>query len=611
MIKNIIKQHFIYYILSALTMALQFYTYLWRSPQNANMDFFGNIFFFAGNISHSLILALVPYLVVMIVTAIFRNKVASMIVHIILVTFMNIYFYINSFVFAFYKFHINGMVLGLFFGEGNDEIFQFDTSLYIKVILIMVAIIAVNIALYKLSNYLYNKRKKTYFVPVLITFAFLTLYSNGVFAYSTVTERQPVLKSATHIPYYYPLTATRFMIRMGVVSQSDLIKADFGKQTGFKYPKKEIIKSDSCNKYNIVILGIDSWNYRGLDNETMPNLYNYAQNNMLYTNHLSCSNATRGSIFGMFFGVSSYYWADFEMSGTTPVLLDVMQEEGYQIQTFPSATLTNPNFAKIIFRKVDGLHTDTDGETVYDRDCQLTNDFTKFLDTLNTNKPFFAFLFYDLAHAIQYPSHLTKKFTPSWDFADYMQLNNDLDPTPFWNLYRNSLNAIDSLSGIALDALHAHNLDSNTIVIITGDHGQEFNENHKNYWGHGGNITLPQTHIPLIVHYPDGRQGIANYRTTHYDIPTTLLADILGVQNTPTDYGMGINLNDTTFRDWHIVGSKENYAFLLKDNIIVEKRHNGTLEISDYKLDPIEGFKLNAAELNEAIKKLNMFYDNE
>jgi hypothetical protein len=592
-------------------MWLQFSINLWQSPQNANMDFFGNVFYCAGAASHSLILALIPYIIVMLIIAIFKNKLATAIVHIALTAFINVFFYIDSFVFAFYKFHINGMVFGLFFGEGGDEIFQFDTSLYIKVFFVITIIFAINILLYKLSDYLYKKTSKAYFLPVFITFILLTLYSNGVYAYSTVAERQTVLKSATHIPYYYPLTATRFMIRMGVVSQSDLIKADFGKQTGFKYPKNEIIKTDSCNKYNIVILGIDSWNYRGLDNETMPNLYNYAQNNMLYTNHLSCSNATRGSIFGMFFGVSSYYWADFEMSGTTPVLLDVMQEEGYQIQTFPSATLTNPNFAKIIFRKVDGLHTDTDGETVYDRDCQLTNDFTKFLDTLDANKPFFAFLFYDLAHAIQYPSHLTKKFTPSWDFADYMQLNNDLDPTPFWNLYRNSLNAIDSLSGIALNALQAHNLDSNTIVIITGDHGQEFNENHKNYWGHGGNITLPQTHIPLIVHYPDGRQGIANYRTTHYDIPTTLLTDILGIQNTPTDYGMGINLNDSTFRDWHIVGSKENYAFLLKDNIIVEKRHNGTLEISDYKLDPIEGFKLNAAELNEAIKKLNMFYDNE
>ena len=609
--KDIIKQHFIYYIFAAATLAFQFYIYLWQSPQNQNMDLFGSVFFFAGSVSHALIGALVPYLLVMLIIAITGNKIASAVTHITTSAFLNVFLYIDSFVFAFYKFHINGMVLGLYFGEGGNEIFQFDTSLYVKVVFVIIVIIAANVFLYKLSDWVYKKLQKVYFWKVLIVFVVLTLYSNGVFAYSTVAERQTVLKSATHIPYYYPLTATRFMVRMGVVSQSDLMQADFGEQSGFKYPKKEIVQSDSCGRNNIVFIAIDSWNYRVLTLETMPEVYRFAQDNILYANHLSCSNATRGSVFGMFFGASSYYWSDFEMSGTTPVLVDMLQKEDYQIQTFPSATLTSPNFAKIIFRKIPNLNTDTKGEQVYDRDCQLTEDFGHFLDTINTEKPFFAFLFYDLAHSYAYPKELNKKFQPSWEFADYMKLNNDLDPTPFWNLYRNCLNAIDSLVGIAINKLKDKNLLDDTYIIITGDHGQEFNENHKNYWGHGGNITYPQIHIPLIVHRPDNQKGVIDYRTTHYDIPTTLLSDVLGVKNPPSDYGMGLNLNDSTFRDWHIVGSKENYAFLIKDNVIVEKRHSGMLEICDYKLDPIEGFKLNAAELNEAIKKLNMFYDGE
>ncbi len=589
-------------------MALQFSGYLWQSPQNGSMDFFGNVFFYAGALSHAMIGAFLPYLIVMIV-AISRSRLATAIVHVALQSFLDVFLYINSYVFALFRFHINGMVLEMYFGEGGDEIFQFDTSLYIKVALVIIAIIAANILLYKLSEKIYDKKRKVYFVPILTIFVAVTLYSNAVFAYSTVAERQTVLRSATHIPYYYPLTATRFMIRMGVVSQEDLVRADFGKQSGFKYPKHEIVQRDTFPKNNIVFIGIDSWNYRGLDEETMPTIYRYAQDNILYANHLSCSNATRGSVFGMYFGVSSYYWADFEMSGTSPVLIDVLQKEGYQIQTFPSATLRDPNFAKIIFRKVDGLNTDTDGETVYDRDCGITRDFQHFLDTLDRDKPFFAFLFYDLAHGYGYPKEFEKKFVPAWDFADYTKLDNDLDPTPFWNLYRNCLFAIDSLVNITLNHLKDSGLDSNTVVIITGDHGQEFNENHKNYWGHGGNITYPQIHIPLIWHAPDGRKGVIDYRTTHYDIPTALLSDVLGVENPPTDYGMGLNLNDSTFRDWHIVGSKENYAFLIKGNIIVEKRQSGSLEISDSKLDPIEGFKLNSAELKSAIQKLNMFYE--
>lgn len=609
MAKDIIKQHFIYYVLATLVLAIQFASYLWQSPFNANMNWLGNTFFYSGALSHAFIAGLIPFLLVILVAALSRSNLATAIVHISFATIFNVYFYINSFVYSLYRFHINGMVLGMYFGEGGDDIFQFDTWLYIKLIFAIAIIVALNIGLYKLAKYFYSKMHKIYFVPIVIIFVIITLYSNVVNAYAAVAADQIVLKSATHIPYYYPVTATDMMIDMGIVSQDDILRADFGKQSGFKYPKKEIVQADTFPKNNVIIIGIDSWNYRGLDPETMPNTYRFTQDNILYTNHLSCSNATRGSIFGMFFGVSSYYWDDFEMSGTTPVLIDIMQKNDYQIQTFASATLSSPNFAKLIFRKIPSLQVDTKGERVYDRDCQLTHDFEQYLDTIDNNKPFFAFLFYDLAHSFDYPKELPKKFQPSWDFADYMQLNNDMDPTPFWNLYRNCLNKVDSLIGITLNALEQRNLLNNTYIIITGDHGQEFNENHKNYWGHGGNITLPQTHIPLIEHLPDGGKGVVNYRTTHYDIPTTILSNILGVTNPPTDYGMGLNLKDSTFRNWHIVGSRENYAFMVEDNTIIEKRQSGLLEISDYKLDPLPDYKLNAAELNEAIKKLNMFYD--
>ncbi|MCR5455303.1 MAG: hypothetical protein K6F33_09985, partial [Bacteroidales bacterium] len=67
---QLIKQHFIFYTLTAITMWLQFSINLWQSPQNANMDFFGNVFYCAGATSHSLILALIPYLIVMLIIAI-------------------------------------------------------------------------------------------------------------------------------------------------------------------------------------------------------------------------------------------------------------------------------------------------------------------------------------------------------------------------------------------------------------------------------------------------------------------------------------------------------------------------------------------------------------
>lgn len=605
--KESIRQGFLFYATTVLTTGAQFIAYLANSPQANYMDCLGNLFFLTAAFSHAALFALVPFMLSVAVLLATRNKRAANIVHVSMSSLLNILLYINSYCFALYRFHINGMVLSMFFGDGGGEIFQFDFSLYAKVTLVIIGIIAVNMLLKRLTAWIYGKTQKAYFSQALVLFLAFTLFSNTVHAYAAVAQRQSVIKSASHLPYYFPVTATRLMIKMGVVSQDDLLKADFGKQNGLNYPQSEIVRNDSTGKRNILLIAIDSWNYRGLNEDAMPNISAIASQNQLYTNHLSSSNGTRGSIFGMFFGASSYYWKDFDISGTTPVLINTLQDEGYQISTFASATLTNPNFAKLIFRNAD-IIPDTEGERAYDRDCQLTDNFTNYLDSMDTDRPFFAFMFYDLAHNFFYPEEREKKFTPSWDFADYMKLNNDMDPSPFWNLYLNCLNAIDSLIGIAIDSLDSKGLLDNTYIVITGDHGQEFNENHKNYWGHGSNYSNTQIHVPLIVHEPGCGPATFSHRTTHYDLSATLMHDVLGVTNPISDYSMGRLLQDTTFRNWHVVGDNLNFAFITDNDIIVEKKPNGMLEITDHLLNPIKGYKPNAKDLNEAINKLNVFY---
>lgn len=605
--KEHIKQGFLFYATTTLTIAAQFVAYLANSPQANYMDCLGNLFFLSAVLSHAALFALIPFILFIAVLFATRNKCAANIVHVSMSSLLNILFYINSYCFALYRFHINGMVLSMFFGDGGGEIFQFDFSLYVKVTLVIICIIAANILLKKLTVWIYGKTQKVYFTQILALFLVLTVFSNTVHAYSAVAQRQSVIKSAAHLPYYFPITATRLMIKMGVVSQDDLLKADFGKQSGLNYPQSKIATNDSISKRNIVLIAIDSWNCRGLNSEAMPNVSAFKANNHYYGNHLSSSNGTRGSIFGIFFGTSSYYWKDFDISGTTPALMNTLQDEDYQISTFASATLTNPNFAKLIFRNTD-IKPDTEGERAYDRDCHLTDNFIGYLDTLDAERPFFAFLFYDLAHNFFYPEERAKKFTPSWDFADYMKLNNDMDPTPFWNLYLNCLNAIDSLIGIAIDSLESKGLLDNTYIVITGDHSQEFNENHKNYWGHGSNYSYAQINVPLIVHEPRCSPATFSHRTTHYDLSATLMHDVLGVTNPISDYSMGRLLQDTTFRNWHVVGDNLNFAFITDNDIIVEKKPNGMLEITDRQLNPIKGYKPSAKELNDAINRLNAFY---
>ena len=47
----------------------------------------------------------------------------------------------------------------------------------------------------------------------------------------------------------------------------------------------------------------------------------------------------------------------------------------------------------------------------------------------------------------------------------------------------------DKNLGRALNFLGQHIDIDKTIIVITADHGEEFNDTGKNYWGHNGNFT--------------------------------------------------------------------------------------------------------------------------
>ena len=81
----------------------------------------------------------------------------------------------------------------------------------------------------------------------------------------------------------------------------------------------------------------------------------------------------------------------------------------------------------------------------------------------------------------------------------------------------------DFFAGLAADGL----LDR-FLVVITGDHGEEFNE--KGRWGHSKALTNTLIHVPLIMRLPGG-QGAGRVVTDvvrHLDVMPTIL-DLLGI----------------------------------------------------------------------------------
>ncbi|MBP6875615.1 MAG: sulfatase [Candidatus Eisenbacteria bacterium] len=66
------------------------------------------------------------------------------------------------------------------------------------------------------------------------------------------------------------------------------------------------------------------------------------------------------------------------------------------------------------------------------------------------------------------------------------------------------------------------------LVVITGDHGEEFNE--KGRWGHSKALTNTLLHVPLIIRLPGGQAAgrVAPDLVRHLDVMPTIL-DLLGI----------------------------------------------------------------------------------
>lgn len=585
------------------------------------MDAEGWLFYITSCISHAACLSAVP-LIGYVLCCFARIPSVGRFFIIAMSIVLSCFIAVDEQVYQIYRFHINGFIINMLTGPAANEIFNFDTLLLAKYAFAFILVALLFIGLWwafcgsgqqytsHLNEWCSNKKYR--FIPVSIILL-CTFFAHCYHIYAAFYAKQSIVQSERLLPYYFPLTSYSLMANTFHLEPAQNINTKTVSTDGtMHYPLKELqITPKDSTRQNIIIILIDSWNQRSLTPECMPNIYRYAKKSQWYKNHLSGSNGTKSGVFSLWYSIPSYYWDYAESNKITPAVLDVAHAEGYKFHNYPSASHIDPPFAKVLFSKEKNLRVSTPGKTSYERDCRITRDIIKDIYAHKDNDtPFFSFLFYDLPHSFEYNENYSR-FKPSWAYADYSALNNNMDATPFWNLYRNTCYATDRNIGKVLSALKQTGLDKNTVVIITGDHGQEFNENKKNYWGHNGNFSKAQIQVPLIVHYPDKEPYEYYHRTTHYDIMPTIMMNVMGVTNEEADYSLGHLLTDTSNRNWHIVGSELNYAFIIEGDTILEKDPSGSLSIYDSKMNMIKGYHVNTKSFKLALNRLYRFIVEE
>lgn len=125
------RKGILYYFLSTLMLALMLFSYIFGTTTINVMDVMGWVFFTLSCLSHAAIL-LLPALLGYALLARLRHPHLATTWFVALVALLMVVLMLNRQVYQLYRFHINGIILNMFFGSGAREIFNFDGTMLLK-----------------------------------------------------------------------------------------------------------------------------------------------------------------------------------------------------------------------------------------------------------------------------------------------------------------------------------------------------------------------------------------------------------------------------------------------------------------------------------------------
>jgi hypothetical protein len=301
-----------------------------------------------------------------------------------------------------------------------------------------------------------------------------------------------------------------------------------------------------------------------LNPKVMPQSWAFSQKAIRFDHHYSGGNGTRMALFAAFYGLYGNYWFDFLEERKGPVLIDLLIENNYQMNMFSSAKFSYPEFDKTIFAKLsqNQLHDSSElegGLMGWKLDRLNVDKMIDFIDNRDKSRPFMTFMFFESPHALYYFPPENEICTSYLEEFNYATVDLKKDIQLIKNRYINSCNHLDSQYGRILKYLEENSLLDSTIVILTGDHGEEFME--KGRWGHNSTFSEEQTRTPMVLWVPGQKPRYIDSITSHLDIPATLLNQ-LGVTNPPQDYSQGIDLLGDKERMFAVISGWDTIAYV-------------------------------------------------
>lgn len=462
--------------------------------------------------------------------------------------------------------HLNPVVWELLFSEDKSAISSDLQHLFVVMPLIFLVQLA-------LSEWVWRKQRKLSHKhvgrPLAAVFFLSFMTSHLVYIWADAYFYNPITSQRSNFPLSYPMTAKSFMEKHGLLDREEYLKRLAENQGNIdlvSYPLEKLEFNRRGNKLNVLMISVNNLRADALNQDEMPNLYKFAQDNQNFTNHYSSSNDTYGA-FGLFYGLPSSYASSIKAQGSAPVLLDVLKDQDYSFGLFSGNGFEDDLYSEVIFRGLN-LANDLDGTQAH-TDKQSIAAWNLWL-TEQAKQPWFSYI----------------EVTTVDNFeSEPMAANEEMPASErFKKAYEQSVKSADKTVAEIIADLEANELLANTIVVITSNHGSEFNETNTNSWGANSNYSRYQLQVPMVIHWPGMLPAEFTHSTSHLDLSVTLLQDMLGVSSNPYDYSSGRNLFDESRRRWILAGDTREIALITgSQTTVIDKFGNYKLYDSNYK----------------------------
>lgn len=509
------------------------------------------VFRWTAYLAHFFLLGLVLSLLLCLILLLFRSTLLVRVLAPLLFTLAQLLIFVDIRVYAHFKFHLSGIVLAAMTTPGYWDSVRFSAFDWAISSLALAGLLAGQFFLFALilrrlkkGGRLWRAARPRWVLAAAGLVVFLTLAEKVSFGVADFYSYTPVTRYEKILPLYRPITFKRALARhRGAVPEFDRSSSRLPDVSQLEYPLPGFRYHRLPRPLNVVFVLVESLRFDMLDEEITPQLSAFSRRAATARNHFSGGCTSRFGTFSLFYGLYGTYWHQILSSRTGPVLIRQLLHNDYLFKVMSSTSLSFPEFNRTVFAD---LETELDdrlpGADSGERDGVMVDRWLEWLEELPPGRPFFSFLFLDAPHApYSFPAGF-RVFEPCIDSISFLRTDLKEDREEIFNRYRNAIHYVDHNLGRILRGLEEGGWLENTVVVITGDHGQEFWEH--GYYGHNAAYTDYQVRVPLVIWVPGGDMPRRiTGRTSHLDVPGTILK-ILGDENDPVLYTLGADLFD-------------------------------------------------------------------